>query len=93
MLPLSKLETHRLWHKDRLSVEAVAEIRCNKVNTVLGYLAGEFLLAIAMKNGGPAIFEDKHCKVGNRISHHYTDGPNLGDAPDDVSALASHTLI
>ncbi|CAM9208966.1 unnamed protein product [Ectocarpus sp. 4 AP-2014] len=38
-LPLSKLETHRLWHEDGLSVDAVAEVRCNKANTVWGYLS------------------------------------------------------
>ncbi|CAN0396973.1 unnamed protein product [Ectocarpus sp. 12 AP-2014] len=38
-LPLSKLETHRLWHEDGLSVDAVAEVRCNKANTVRGYLS------------------------------------------------------
>ncbi|CAN0250201.1 unnamed protein product [Ectocarpus sp. 12 AP-2014] len=38
-LPLSRLETHRLWHEDGLSVDAVAEVRCNKANTVRGYLS------------------------------------------------------
>eukprot|EP00752_Nemacystus_decipiens_P009809 g8754.t2 len=38
-LPQSKLETHRLWHEDGLSVDAVAEVRCNKASTVRGYLA------------------------------------------------------
>lgn len=40
-LSQSKLETHRLWHEDGLSVEAVADVRCNKTSTVMGYLAGE----------------------------------------------------
>ena len=40
-LPQSKLETHRLWHEDGLSVDAVAEVRCNKASTVRGYLSGE----------------------------------------------------
>ena len=44
-LPQSKLETHRLWHEDGLSVDAVAEVRCNKANTVRGYLAGEWFLS------------------------------------------------
>lgn len=39
-LSLAKTETHRLWHEDGLSVETVAEVRCNKVSTVLGYIAG-----------------------------------------------------
>lgn len=43
-LSFAKLETHRLWHEDGLSVEAVAEARCNKSSTVLGYIAGEQLL-------------------------------------------------
>ncbi|CAM9408778.1 unnamed protein product, partial [Pylaiella littoralis] len=38
-LAQSKLETHRLWHQDGLSVDAVAEIRCNKASTVRGYLS------------------------------------------------------
>lgn len=40
-LPQSKLETHRLWLEDGLSVDAVAEVRCNKASTVRGYLSGE----------------------------------------------------
>eukprot|EP00903_Cladosiphon_okamuranus_P013350 g12442.t2 len=38
-LPQSKLETHRLWHEDGLSVDTVAEVRCNKASTVRGYLS------------------------------------------------------
>lgn len=41
-LPQSKLETHRLWHEDGLSVDAVAEVRCNKASTIRGYLSGEW---------------------------------------------------
>ena len=40
-LPMCKLETHRMWYEHGLSVEAVAEARCNKTSTILGYLAGE----------------------------------------------------
>ncbi|CAM9217823.1 unnamed protein product [Scytosiphon promiscuus] len=38
-LPLSKRETHRLWHEDSLSIEEVAEVRCIKTSTVQGYLS------------------------------------------------------
>ena len=45
-LPQSKLETHRLWHEDGLSVDAVAGVRCNKASTVRGYLSGEWFTSI-----------------------------------------------
>eukprot|EP00904_Undaria_pinnatifida_P014113 jgi/Undpi1/9832/HiC_scaffold_27.g12286.m1 len=99
-LPQSKLETHRMWYEGGLSVEAVAEARCIKTSTILGYLADDTRSTLVSKHDnkhdgiqGVTSGRCPNGAIGASVAHAGVCGAVAAVAPAEDSVKRQRRLV